>query len=399
MLDRQSILLLTVHGLFAVANALSGTFVNVYLWKVKSDFSMIGWFVLTQQLVNGLAFWMIAKWVKEYNKMNCLRIGVVLSALFYLIVLFLGPLSVKMIWLIGTVQGLSLAFFWLSFNVVYFEVTGPDTRDRFNGWSGLLGSLAGMTAPWISGILITRMKHPVGYRLIFTLSLIIFVIAAVISFFLKKRPPQGRFEWLYAFRSLKHAEDPWRRLFPALIAQGIREGVFMFLVGLMVYLATKNELKLGYYTLITSAISLVSYYIVGNWIKPAVRSQAMLVGALSITAAIIPFFVSINYTTLLIFGIVVSLLYPLYVIPITSVAFDAIGRTEHSAEHRVEYVIFRETGLNIGRIAGTAMFLVVVSTTASTQALTWFMMIIGAAPIFSWMFMQKMLGKSLIPTN
>src|SRR5690554_6099242 len=55
-LIRQAKLLLAVHGLFAVANALSGTFVNVYLWKVSNDFVLIGWFSLAHQIANALTF-------------------------------------------------------------------------------------------------------------------------------------------------------------------------------------------------------------------------------------------------------------------------------------------------------------------------------------------------------
>lgn len=40
-LNSQSILLLAVNGLFVLAGALSGTFLNVYIWKVKPDFNLI----------------------------------------------------------------------------------------------------------------------------------------------------------------------------------------------------------------------------------------------------------------------------------------------------------------------------------------------------------------------
>lgn len=46
----QTLLLLAVNGLFASANALSGTFVGVYLWKAKNDFAMLGWFVSSSLL-------------------------------------------------------------------------------------------------------------------------------------------------------------------------------------------------------------------------------------------------------------------------------------------------------------------------------------------------------------
>ena len=113
-----------------------------------------------------------------------------------MLVLWLGTSSFHYFVWLGMVQGISAGLFWLAFNVVYFEVTDPDNRDRFNGWVGLLGSGAGIIAPWISGLLIVNLGDGAGYRLIFSISLGIFVLGVVISFFLKKRKVQGTYEWL-----------------------------------------------------------------------------------------------------------------------------------------------------------------------------------------------------------
>jgi YQGE family putative transporter len=391
-LDGQTRLLLLVHVLFACANALSGAFVNVYLWKAKQDFAMIGWFALSHQVVMATTFLVAGKWVKEHNKMNSLRLGVALAALFYLLVLILGKSAAEWVVLLGGVQGMSSAFFWLAFNVVYFEVTDRANRDVFNGWAGLLGSAAGMAAPWISGFLITRMENTAGYRLIFSISLGVFVVGAIVSFFLKRRPAQERYEWLYGLKQLRQAGNDWRSAFPALVAQGTREGVFGFLIGLMVYIATRNELQLGNFALITSAVSLVAFYAAGKLIKPGRRSIPMLLGALAMTFIILLFFWKVNYTTLLIFGIVIALFYPLYSIPITSSVFDLIGVNKESAEHRVEYVVLRETALNTGRIMGTAAFIAVVSFTTKPVHIATLMLVLGAAPVFSWIFLRKHLA-------
>ncbi|TLS51463.1 MFS transporter [Paenibacillus antri] len=392
-LDGQTRLLLLVNALFACANALSGAFVNVYLWKAKQDFAMIGWFALSHQIVMATMFVVIGKWVKERNKMNSLRLGVALAAIFYLLVLLLGKSAAQWVVLLGGVQGMSSAFFWLAFNVVYFEVTDRDNRDRFNGWAGLLGSAVGMAAPWISGFLITRMPDTTGYRLIFSISLGVFVVGAFVSFFLKKRPVQQNYEWLYGIKQLRQQGNGWRSAYPALFAQGVREGVFGFLIGLMVYIATKNELQLGNYALITSAVSLVAFFLAGRLVKPGRRSIPMLAGALAMTLIILPFFWQVNYTTLIVFGIVVALFYPLYSIPITSTIFDMIGANTESAEHRVEYVVLRETALNMGRILGTIAFIAVVSFTKEPTHITTLMLILGAAPIFSWFFIRKHLAE------
>lgn len=110
-LDRQAKLLLFVNVLFVTAGALSGTFVNVYLWKVKSQFAPIAWFTLTTHLAGALTFWLAGKWVKEHNKMNCLRLGLAVSALFYLFVLLTGAEAVTYAALLGLVQGLASGFF------------------------------------------------------------------------------------------------------------------------------------------------------------------------------------------------------------------------------------------------------------------------------------------------
>ncbi len=185
-LDKQAALLLAVQALFAVANALSGTFVPVYLWKASQSFMVIGWFTLFQHFISGVTCWLAGKWVKEGNKMNSLRTGVVLSGIFYLAVLLLGQAAKAYVIPLGIINGLASGFFWLAYNVVYFEITEPDNRDRFNGWAGLLVSGSGIIAPWISGVLITAFAGNRGYQIIFTVSLIVFAMAAVISFFLKK---------------------------------------------------------------------------------------------------------------------------------------------------------------------------------------------------------------------
>lgn len=393
-LSKQAVLLLVVNGLFAVANALSGTYVNVYLWKVSNDLLLIGWFAVAGQIANVLTFFIAGKWVREYNKMNSLRLGVALSACFYLFVLWLQQKAVDYVLLLGAIQGMAGGFFWLSFNVVYFEVTGPDNRDRFNGWAGLLGSLAGMTAPWVSGFLITRMQDTAGYRLIFGISLCVFVIAAVLSFFLKKRKVKGQYEWLHGFHKLKESGNPWRNTFPALAAQGVREGVFAFIIGLLVYIATKNEMKVGNYSLITSAVALVGFWMTGKFLTPRWRSRAMLIGLVAMIAVILPFFWKLNYGTLLLFGIGTALFFPLFSLPMTSSVFDLIGKDQASADLRVEYVVLREVGLNAGRLFGTVVFMIVVSWSRNAQVLNALLLFIGSFPIIAWWFMRPLLRGS-----
>jgi YQGE family putative transporter len=398
-LGGQCVLLLLVQALYGIANALSGTFVPVYLWKASQSYMLIGWFTFGQYATSGLIFWIAGKWVKEHNKMNSLRIGVVLSGLFYCTVLLLGQQAKSYGVPLGILNGMAQGFFWVAFNVIYFEVTGPDNRDRYNGWAGLLGSAAGIIAPWVSGLLITTMKGDKGYRLIFTISLIIFAVGVVLSFWLKKRHGQGTYNWKHGVQQLKEKGNPWRRMFPAIAAQGVREGVFMFLVGLTVYTATKDESKLGTFSLITSLVALFSFWLVGKLLKKNNRKMVMLTGVIMIAVVILPLFWNVSYTTLLMFGIGTSLFIPLYTIPMTSRVFDLIGQSEESAREREEFIVLREAGLVIGRIIGLTSYLIVLPQNHSAIAITWLLFAVGIVPIAGWWFIKPFLEQQQRQTS
>ncbi len=392
-LDRQSQLLLAVNGLIVLAAALSGTFLNVYLWKSKQDYVMIGWFTVAQQIAVGLTFWIGGKWVKEYNKMNALRAGIVLSGLFYLVVLWIGTDVVHWIWPLGILLGVSIGIFWLAFNVVYFEVTNRENRDLFNGWVGLLGSITGIIGPWFSGLLITWLKGDKGYRLIFTISLVIYALAVVLSFFLKKRERGSNYHWMEPVAQLRAKGSPWRLMAPGLAAQGIREGVFAFLIGLLVFVATKQEAKLGQFSLITSAISLLTYWIAGKWYKPRYRSTGMLAGAVLLWIVILPLLWRTGYGPLLILGIGSAIFMPLYILPMIASGFDLMGLSDETVEKRVELVVLRELSLMVGRLLGAFVFIIVVMVSKTPLTITIVMLVLGASPVLSWFFVRRLLNE------
>ncbi|ASA21549.1 MFS transporter [Paenibacillus donghaensis] len=391
LLRNQAALLLAVGGLFMLANVLAGTFLNVYLWKSHQDFAMIGWFTVAQQLAVGLSFWLGGKWVKEHNKMNALRLGIAVAGFFYLLVLWLGGQAVHYIWPLGLILGLSIGFYWLAFNIVFFEITEAENRDFFNGWMGLLGSLTGIVGPWISGWLISLLHGERGYRVVFIISLCIYGITAVLSFLLKKRKSEGTYLWLEPWRELRRAGSPWRPAAAALLFQGLREGVFSFLIGLLVYIAAREESKLGQFALLTSAVSLISYFAAGKWFKPKFRSAGMLAGSLLLVAVITPLLWKVSYGTLLIMGIGTSLCIPLYMLPMVSTSFDLMGLSAEAAGKRVELVVLRELSLMSGRLLGMFMFIAVLSVNDSPQVITLLMLLLGASPLGSWLVLRRLL--------
>ena len=273
----QGRLLLLVNTLFLLAEALSGTFVNVYLWKKANDYSLIGWYNISFFIGMQVTFMLSGKWVKVYNKMSCLRMGIIVAATFYLGVLLLGERAVSLILPLGFIQGIGHGFFWFAFNIVVFEITNRENRDKFNGLAGVFGSFVGMTAPLASGYLISQMTGMKGYYTIFAISLGIYIAGVSLSFFFKRRKSGGEFSLAQTYQVYRKSPT-WKKILKAMIGQGINESVFNFLVGILVYIATSREWKVGVYTFITSGVAFFSFYIVGKFIRPAWRSIALFLG-------------------------------------------------------------------------------------------------------------------------
>jgi MFS transporter, YQGE family, putative transporter len=387
-LGSQGRLLLTVYTLFLLSEALSGTFVNVYLWKENSGYSLIGWYNVSFYSAMQVTFLLSGQWVKAYNKMSCLRTGIAVAALFYLLVLILGDKASSFIIPLGFLQGVGHGFFWSSFNIALFEITNRENRDKFNGLSGVFGSLVGMAAPLAAGYTISRMTGLKGYTVIFSVSLGIYISGVVLSFFLKKRDSDGTFSIAQTYQVYNRSRT-WKRIFFAMVGQGMNESVFNFLIGILVYIATKNEWKLGIYTFITSGVAFLSFYIVGKLIKPSWRSKSLLIGALLLSASVLPLFYEVSYKTLLMMGIGVSLFSPLFYIPAVSIVFDAIGKSEDSAKWKVENIIIRESGLNTGRLISLGIFLLVIQWREDALILNSLLLTVSLALLITWYFLSK----------
>ena len=184
-LDSQAHLLILMNTLYLTSIAFSNTFVNIYLWKIKGDFALIGLFNLFTFAAMPIAFYLGGSMVKRVDRVVSIRLGVTVLAIFYSIVLLIGVRTATFAVPMGFLLGLGAGFYWLGYNVMYFEITGPENRDLFNGKNGFVTSFSGMLAPFVAGWII-KLNPTSGYRFLFFLSFFVFIIAVAVSFYLKK---------------------------------------------------------------------------------------------------------------------------------------------------------------------------------------------------------------------
>ncbi|WP_034331812.1 MFS transporter [Bacillus sp. J37] len=385
--SKDLVLLLVIGGLYSLSIALSNTFVNVYLWKQSGKFIDLAIYNLSIVVMQPLTFIFAGRLAKKIDRVIVLRLGVIFLAAFFLIVLMIGGSAAKFLFLLGGTLGIGYGFYWLAFNVLTFEITEPETRDFFNGFLGVMNSTAGMVGPIVAGFVISRLKNFTGYTTIFTISLILFSGAVVLSFFLKRRKAEGDYILARIFHERKNNKN-WGLITRAHFFQGLREGTFAFVIGVFVFISTGSELALGTFGLVNSAVAFLGYYLATRVIKKTKRKRFILIGGTLLYVSIYLILFDLTYQRLLIYGALIAIGYPMLLVPYMSLTYDVIGKAWSAAKARIEYIVVKEIFLNSGRIVSILGFIIAISFFDEKQSIPVLLAIIGAGHFVIYFFVK-----------
>lgn len=385
-MNKQAKILLIVSGLFTMAIGLSNVFVNVLLWREGKDFILIALYQLMHYIFTPIAFILGGYLSKRKNGIWSLRIGIFLFILFFVCILFLGNSLTAFVIPIGILFGIASGFYWLAFQVLSFDFTGTNNRDTFNGFNGLMASLAGSTAPLLAAFIIDRNVGVRGYFIVFLLSLLLFIGMLLISLTMRTNEDD---DTLAMKKIFGHNNESWKNLRLAIGTWGLRNVVIIFIINILIYEVTGSEMSLGQLTFIAGLVLCFAYWLEQKIVKPKHRVKSMVIGAWLLVVAVLGVVFKINYMTLAFFMIVSSFSMPFYFVPMASATFNVLNYT-HEEAYRVEYIINKEIVLNIGRTISTVILIVLLMLFDSQKILNYFLLCIGFAQIISLYFLKKL---------
>lgn len=378
-LPRSAKRLLAICTLFAGASALSGTFLNIYFWKLLHGINMVAIYNFFIIFFTAVGYASAGWLAKRTDRLYTLRIGIGVLALFYVIILLLGPRVGPFYALLGCLLGLGNGFYWLSYNVLVFEVTEPETRDEFNGANGFLFAVASGAAPMLAGKILSTM-HGFGYQILFLLSFSLFLAAVILTWRMKHREGPSFYNLYAGFRPEEHG-SLWRRTLTLATFMGFREGTLSFLPFLLVFLVTKNELLAGRYLLLTSAGALVAYYFVKKYLSYERRPLFLSVAAVMLGLSVVWLLFQVNIWSLFTFGLLNALFSPLMMTPYACLTFDVMGQLPEAAHRKVEYLVIRELFVNTGRCLSILVLIASITVIPENSAVKIALFLIGLTPL------------------
>ncbi len=379
-------LLLTESALFTLAMGISNVFINILLWKESKNFIVLAEYNLMQYIFHPPTF-LFAGWLsKRKNGIWSLRLGILSFIIFFGLILLFEDKITKFVLLFGVLYGVAAGFYWLAFNVLSFDFTSTENRDTFNGYNGSIAGICSAAAPISSAYIINKNIWGMGYTIVFSISLLLFVVLILVSFLIKAEYYGSKMNYKKIFGTNSH---DWSFLRKGLFIWGFRDVIIGFLIVVLVFKTTGSEWSVGTFSLIASVISSTAFVVEQKLVKPKLRLKSMVAGAVLMFVAVWGLVVNISYGTLLVYIIMDAAFVPFFLVPFSSASFNIISR-QHQEDLRLEYIINKEIVLNIGRIVSLLILIGLLWFAKFHRSLNYFLLFIGCTQIISLYFLRKM---------
>ena len=242
--------LFSVHSLRIVLELFTTTFLTSHIISVDPNdiFGVgllnIGLFYIAKFLTYIIIYLGISFWVGKSNRVSFLRAGIVVYAIFLLVIVFYGEDIAKWVMIAGFLCGLSDAFYYSSYLVMRNELNSRANIKSYNILSTIVSSLIKVVVPTILGFVIDASSYS---NIAIYITLLV-VIQFIVSLFVKSNHPKNAvFEPLAYFKHLKENKEDRNKLkyayYNALLA-GIKTTYQIIVIILTVY-TFKTNFSLG----------------------------------------------------------------------------------------------------------------------------------------------------------
>ncbi len=184
------------------------------------------------------------------------RLGLVLKAVFIVLVIFLGQDLAKLSVVAGALMGIAEGCYWASYNVLKGEMVPRAHANKFSAVSLFLEKIIKIVFPILIGFLIDVST----YSSVACYVLIIVAIQIIFSFFIKsKRPENSSFKLFAYLKKLQKKDEDIKRIkrFYPLIFGNACTTLMSSLVTLLTVYTFKTNLNLGLFTALSAFSSIL----------------------------------------------------------------------------------------------------------------------------------------------
>jgi YQGE family putative transporter len=367
--------LLGAGSLVNVGLALSSIFVSLFFYVSSGSITDMALFafgsyggLMAMSVVVAAAF-------PDTSPRRLFRVGVGLTALFYLSLILLGKGATPLAFPLGLFSGSASGVYWFGVNTLIYDVVDTGERGQYYGANFALLHVANVVGPFGAGVLIATIGGVAGYFAVFAASTVAFATAFVVSRRLADTAGVGGVPIREALR-LPFVSPEWGRMWTVVALRGFKQSAGSLGLIILVALTTKSSTVQGEFAAAT-ALAAVGTSILAGKVSPDHRGRVMWAGAGAFVLST-GLLLHSGLTAILTYGVVTGLVYPAVMVPVSSVVLEAMDIDPNAAERRGGYVLSREIAVNVGRLLAIGLLLTLLHFEAARAAV---LVTIGSAAV------------------
>jgi YQGE family putative transporter len=341
--------------LFTAGTVLSGAFVNIYIWKLKSDFNMIIKYLIATYVTVPFIFYLCGYIGMHVDRLSIYKLGIVFHSIFYLFVLFAKEKIADNLVIFGVIYGIAMGFYWFGYHIMTIDYTEIGEREKFYAATSIIGSVSSIFGPLISGFIIHLLPDLKGYYVIFAVSSFLMLSSVALVSPLKSAPIRKP----YKIEDLIFTKNKkWLKTMIGYFFLSGKDAVSAFLISILVVKTTGSEFTFGKLTFFVSFIAVTTSYLLGRFVKQNTRSRYVLTGAILYFSIAFILIYKINFQTLIIYSVLSSIAEIMVRIPFSAYAMDLISIDANVHERKMEYIVARDVPIAIGRVTSLVIFMI-----------------------------------------
>lgn len=393
-LSRDLRLLIVFSALRNITDLFLGTFLISFIMHLSaSEIIAVSTYRLFEYTATCAGFFLLAHWCKRYNKVSVFALNLIPKIALLVAIMLLGDNVVDYLIPLGLLYGFGAAMYHLPMNTMVGEKGSPAIMNRFIGAKNTVIYITKVTAPVILGFFIDMGTYTNVAYVLFGLSL----VELGLTFFLtpsrhRSRQPVdfgGFFRCMMRFPVI-------REMFAMEVLRGFGVGLLGTVITMYTVYMFQTDLNLGIFTTIFAVFSIITSWAFGRWGRRRFYPYILL-GAMLLTVTAISVFV---YRTTPISFLFYNLVYSTAMIlmdQICSVGMFNLSRSRCvTANHRVEYFVFRDFALFLGRWIGYTG-LMYIGVFGGYAWLRWYLVVITLAILLSsaaaWQLTRHVRGR------
>lgn len=372
------------HVGFLIFSTLPGLFVNTFFYRQDGRISTIALYSAICWL--GIAFFMqfTSFIMLKTSAVFCLRVGVIIFNLFYLVLLLLQQNAVHYIFVLGLLSALASSFYWQSYLKLLQDFTDTGSMNRTLSILSLAGSAASLVLPMVSGVVISNLPGSLGYYAVFSISFVFSLVTA----FLTSRIPVSRVKYrsnlILTYKTLLRAKSA-RLMMIGEFTRGMRDVVFPLYISMVFFKVVENEAILGLNTMVSGLGGVISCYLAGRYINEGNKLKFLMITPIIMLVVALPTFIAVTSTVLFVLAAVNTFLAVFISNPAMSTMFNMFKRFDKDF-NTPQIMAVREVFLESGRSLGLLIF-VLLSANAGQYAIAFLLLNLTAvlnALIVKW---------------